>query len=143
MTVSVEQHVNDHDHLQAKHAVEFDENGNGADKFNEYILANDKPVKCVNTPNKGRILLATKSFKQGEVVMTEVPLRVVQESPDNDTFKKLKELCADKEKYYDALWYWCALNSLTDKDDSGCADLTTISQKDQDYLLLLHHNPVV
>jgi hypothetical protein len=128
--------------VRAEGGLELDVNGKGADKFNEYIASHGQPVRCVNTSNKGRILIATKSFKQGDVVLTEAPLRVVQEQPDNPTYAKLKELCRDKDKYYDALWYWCALNSLTEADMSGCPDLAVITEREQEFILLLHHDPV-
>jgi len=103
-------------------------------------------LACSWTEHKGRILRSTRNYQPGEVILTESPLHIVQETEKCAAFKRLKKLCKDFEDDFDyePLWYWCAIQSLTpdqlkDAKADGC---TGASPETQHNLLLLHHEEV-
>uniref|UniRef100_A0A7S4QJ95 SET domain-containing protein n=1 Tax=Alexandrium monilatum TaxID=311494 RepID=A0A7S4QJ95_9DINO len=103
-------------------------------------------LRCRWTEQKGRILHAARDFAEGEVILVESPLHIVQEDEASPAFKHLQQLCADREDDfdYDPLWYWCALKSLTKEELQG-ARLGGWAGADaavQHNLLLLHHEEV-
>jgi len=103
-------------------------------------------LRCSWTKNKGRIVHAERTYKQGEIILVESPLHIVQEEEKCSAFQRLKTLC---EKHpddfdYEPLWYWCALQSLT-KDQLKDAKVGGWKGTDatiQRNLLLLHHEEV-
>lgn len=100
-------------------------------------------LNCSWTEEKGRIVHATRDFKQGEVILIEEPLHIVQEDKKSAAFKKVVQLCRKHESSfdYDPLWYWCALQSLTRRDlkEVKATGLEGTSEETQQKLLLLHH----
>lgn len=103
-------------------------------------------LECRWTDEKGRILHATRDFAEGDIILVESPLHIVQEDDSNAAFKHLRELCKKQadDFDYEPLWYWCALKSLT-KEQLRNAKLGGWSAADaavQHNLLLLHHDEV-
>lgn len=103
-------------------------------------------LHCSWFPNKGRVLHATRSYKPGEVILSESPLHIVQEQEKSAAFKKLKKLCTDQVDNFDyePLWYWCAMQSLTKEQLKGAKaeGLKGTTPETQHNLLLLHHEEV-
>jgi hypothetical protein len=98
-------------------------------------------LECGWTDAKGRIVHATRSWQQGEVILVESPLHIVQEDVSNKAFRKLQKMCKNNKFDYEPLWYWCALKSLTKEQlegayEGGWDPATPLQQKN---LLLLHH----
>jgi len=103
-------------------------------------------LRCRWTNNKGRIVLAQRSYKQGEIILVESPLHIVQEEEKCSAFQRLKTLC---EKHpndfdYEPLWYWCALQSLTKEQlkEAKVGGWKGTEDAIQHNLLLLHHEEV-
>lgn len=98
-------------------------------------------LECHWTEGKGRIVHATRTWQQGEVILVESPLHIVQEDASSKAFKKLQQMCKKHKFDYEPLWYWCALKSLTKEQLEGAYEggwecATALQQKN---LLLLHH----
>jgi len=98
-------------------------------------------LQCKWTDTKGRIVHASRAWKQGEIILEEPPTHIVQEDDSSRAFKKLKDMCKKHKFDYEPLWYWCALKSLTkdqlvDAYTGGWEAATPLQQKN---LLLLHH----
>merc|ERR1719247_929799 len=100
------------------------------------------PLRCVATETKGRTLVATRAFGQGEVIIVEPPLHIVQEAPTMAEFKALVKLCKAKSFDYCPLWYWCALRSLTAEQLGGDPAWPALSPERQERLLLLHQGDI-
>mmetsp|Transcript_36028 Transcript_36028/g.84494 ORF Transcript_36028/g.84494 Transcript_36028/m.84494 type:complete len:514 (-) Transcript_36028:22-1563(-) len=107
-------------------------------------------LTCSWTKNKGRVVHATREYQQGDIILVESPLHIVQEQDRCGAFVRLKQLC-DKHPDdfdYEPLWYWCALQSLTKEQLSDAKDQFKASGWDgtdaatQHNLLLLHHEEV-
>eukprot|EP00746_Dinoflagellata_sp_MGD_P167417 gnl/MRDRNA2_/MRDRNA2_98012_c0_seq1.p1 gnl/MRDRNA2_/MRDRNA2_98012_c0~~gnl/MRDRNA2_/MRDRNA2_98012_c0_seq1.p1 ORF type:complete len:510 (+),score=99.12 gnl/MRDRNA2_/MRDRNA2_98012_c0_seq1:120-1532(+) len=100
-------------------------------------------LNCQWTPDKGRILVATKDFEPGELILVESPLYIVQEERQNPGYLRLEELCNDNpdDFDYEPMWYWCALKSLTKEQIKGAygGGWTPNSEDTQQKMLLLHH----
>lgn len=114
-------------------------NQHGAEHFGGVLT-------CSWTPTKGRILTANRALKLGEVILSESPLHIVEEEEKTPAFKKLQELCETHEDafIYEVLWYWCAIQSLTEDNlkgalVEGCIGTTPEVQRN---LLLLHHEEI-
>lgn len=103
-------------------------------------------VECEVTDNKGRILKATRSFRKGELILQETPLHIAVEDHKNVAFQTVKRICdKDTEEYYEPLWYWAGLSSLTTKDLNASPPIGKLSYIDKDRqqrLLSLYHEPV-
>eukprot|EP00927_Polykrikos_kofoidii_P001020 TRINITY_DN1036_c0_g3_i1.p1 TRINITY_DN1036_c0_g3~~TRINITY_DN1036_c0_g3_i1.p1 ORF type:complete len:486 (+),score=79.73 TRINITY_DN1036_c0_g3_i1:68-1459(+) len=103
-------------------------------------------LRCYWTEKKGRVLRSTRDFALGEIILVESPLHIVQEDKKSGAWKKLKKLCAEHEAEfeYEALWYWCALKSLSGDQLIGAQahGLEGASPETQFNLLLLHHEEV-
>lgn len=103
-------------------------------------------LRCAWTEAKGRILLATRNYAPGEVILTESPLHIVQEDEKSAGFRRLKKICKDYEDDFDyePLWYWCAVQSLTAEQLQGAKveGCTGASEETQFNLKLLHHEKV-
>jgi len=103
---------------------------------------------CTVTEDKGRILLSHSSFEEGAIIFEEPPLHIVAEEEGNPAFGVLKELCDDysTDFDYEPLWYWTALNSLTEEDLSKgrpkSGKLKTITPDQQRRLIYLYHAKV-
>lgn len=99
-------------------------------------------LECRDTPDKGKVLHATKPVKVGDVILREDLMHLVQEDENNPLFRKLKKLCDDEQLDYDPLWFWCALCSFTNSDlpvgDGPHVELPTIGKVNQQRLLLLY-----
>lgn len=98
-------------------------------------------LEAVWTENKGRIVHATRTWQQGEIILVESPLHIVQEDVRSPAFIKLQGMCKKHKFDYEPLWYWCALKSLTKEQlegafEGGWETATALQQKN---LLLLHH----
>jgi len=102
--------------------------------------------ECTYTKEKGRVLHATRDFAEGDIILEESPLHIVQEDENNAAFRRLKELCKDfpDDFDYEPLWYWCALKSLTEEQLRGVllGGWDACSKATQHKLLLLHHDGV-
>jgi len=98
-------------------------------------------LECCWTEHKGRIVHATRPFKQGELILQEPPLHIVQEDLSSQAFIKLKTLCKKHTFDYEPLWYWCALKSLTKEQLHGvkAGGWAPTPMETQRNLLLLHH----
>jgi len=100
-------------------------------------------LTCSWTELKGRVVHAARDFTQGDIILAEPPLHVVQEDGQAEAFKKVQQLCKQFEDDFDyePLWYWCALRSLTDKqlEGSKAGGLKGVDPGVQKNLLLLHH----
>ncbi|CAE8726101.1 unnamed protein product [Polarella glacialis] len=109
-----------------------------AQKFHQGFL------QCRDTETKGRILVATRDFAQGEIILEELPLHIVQADAASSEFSTLKSMCEAKKGFdYDALWYWAALRSLCLEDlGSGFSSWTLLDKDRQERLLLLHTGEV-
>lgn len=112
-------------------------NAHGKEKFGGIL-------ECLWTETKGRIVRAARDFTQGEIILVENPLHIVQECRKANAFKKLKQLCETHDFDYEPLWYWCALKSLTTDQvksakSGGWSGTTPEIQRN---LLLLHHDEV-
>ncbi|CAD7933185.1 unnamed protein product [Amoebophrya sp. A25] len=130
------------------------EDVHGIPYINKYCATHHKNAfVCSFLKEKGRILTADRDYEEGDVVMEEPPLHIVHETKKSLYMTKLKALYADKGLDYEPLWYWCALNSLTDEDlagrvilaadpDGPPATLKTISKEQQYRLLLLYHGDI-
>jgi len=117
----------------------------------EHINAHGKEhhaevMECSYLPHKGRILTAKRAFNEGDIILVEHPLHIVQEDESSAAFKHLQGLCKtySDDFDYDPLWFWCALQSLTGDQLHGAkfggwkgTDAAT-----QRNLLLLHHDEV-
>ena len=125
-------------------------------------------VNCHFTDSKGRILLSTRDYEPGDVMLEEPPLQIVQDSKGNLYYEKLCEIVRNENLDYDPLSYWCALTSLTnediaghrkiedfkwsDEEDDGKDDgkngkenlnfITTVTKEQQKKLLLLYHGEI-
>jgi len=103
-------------------------------------------LECRWTEDKGRVLHAARDFAEGAVILVESPLHIVQEDERCAAFTHLQQLC---EKHadtfdYEALWYWCALRSLTQEQlrDAKMGGWAPAEPTTQHNLLLLHHDKV-
>jgi len=101
---------------------------------------------CSYLPHKGRILTAKRAFSDGEIILAESPLHIVQEDESSAAFQHLQGLCKtySDDFDYDPLWFWCALQSLTGDQLHGAKfggwkGIDVITQRN---LLLLHHDEV-
>lgn len=114
--------------------------------INEYCRTKHRSVvRCSWTSQKGRILTSEKAFAQGDIIFREPPLHIVAEDKRNTAFEKLRDLCKNRPKVfeYEALWYWCALSSLTHSQLSETdLRLKPITDDQQRKLLLLYHSEV-
>eukprot|EP00927_Polykrikos_kofoidii_P001018 TRINITY_DN1036_c0_g1_i1.p1 TRINITY_DN1036_c0_g1~~TRINITY_DN1036_c0_g1_i1.p1 ORF type:complete len:470 (+),score=69.09 TRINITY_DN1036_c0_g1_i1:105-1514(+) len=103
-------------------------------------------LRCHWADQKGRILLSTREFAVGEIILVEGPLHIAQEDKRSGAWKKLNKLCKDYEDdfEYEALWYWCALRSLSGDQLKGvkAIGLEGAASETQFNLLLLHHPKV-
>lgn len=103
-------------------------------------------LTCRWTENKGRVLHATREFAEGEIILRESPLHIVQEDEESPAFRHLKRLCNEhKDDFdYDPLWYWCTLKSLTKDELAGAkhGGWPAADRETQHNLLLLHHDEV-
>eukprot|EP00929_Paragymnodinium_shiwhaense_P063023 TRINITY_DN31518_c0_g1_i1.p1 TRINITY_DN31518_c0_g1~~TRINITY_DN31518_c0_g1_i1.p1 ORF type:complete len:281 (+),score=36.54 TRINITY_DN31518_c0_g1_i1:63-905(+) len=109
---------------------------------NEYCLLQHKGnIRCETTFLKGRIIVAERAFKVGEVIFVEPPLRIVATKDGDDAWEKLSRLCRENEDIfpYDALWYWTALCSLTIEQLPVGSGIASVSEEVQRRLLLLYH----
>lgn len=110
------------------------------DKYFQGIL------HCEWTEHKGRVLRARRTFKEGEVILAEAPLKIVQEQAQSAAFRRLKQLCSQfgDDFDYEPLWYWCALQSLTESQLEGvkAGGWEPTSEDTQFKLLLLHQDGV-
>lgn len=99
-------------------------------------------LECHWMDTKGRIVKATREWKQGEVILEEPPCHIVQEDENSKAFKKLKQMCKKHKFDYEPLWYWCALKSLTKEqlDDAYSGGWEAATPLQQKNLLLLHHD---
>eukprot|EP00928_Gymnodinium_smaydae_P013258 TRINITY_DN14855_c0_g1_i1.p1 TRINITY_DN14855_c0_g1~~TRINITY_DN14855_c0_g1_i1.p1 ORF type:complete len:479 (+),score=81.52 TRINITY_DN14855_c0_g1_i1:65-1501(+) len=107
----------------------------------------DGRFECELTKDKGRIMIAKCSVRQGELLFTEPPLHVVCEDAKNEAFKMVQKLCTEHESLFDyePLWYWTALCSLTEEQcqpPPRIGSLKTVSLEQQQRLLCLYHEPV-
>jgi len=87
--------------------------------INSYIEeSHEAAFRCRKTKEKGRILLARRSFEAGEVVLEATPLRIVRCEPTNPTYQRLLEWHRTEgcDTALTPIWYWCALKSLTTED---------------------------
>eukprot|EP00928_Gymnodinium_smaydae_P034324 TRINITY_DN24352_c0_g7_i1.p1 TRINITY_DN24352_c0_g7~~TRINITY_DN24352_c0_g7_i1.p1 ORF type:complete len:495 (-),score=84.47 TRINITY_DN24352_c0_g7_i1:262-1746(-) len=118
------------------------------DVINEYCQEHfGGDVVCEMAEGKGRIMIARKNVKQGELLFAEPPLHIVQEDEDNEAFELLKNLCEEggDDFDYEPLWYWTALSSLTAeqiKDGPTVGKLKPVTKEQQRRLLSLYHEPV-
>jgi len=99
-------------------------------------------VACARLPGKGRALLAARSFSEGEVILTEEPLNIVHEARDDEAFVRLSEMCEENGFDHSALWYWCALRSLTAAEAGPGRAWEPLDAQRQGQLLLLHRGEV-
>lgn len=105
-------------------------------------------VDCAWTPEKGRILSATRCFKRGEIIFQEPVLHIVAEKHGDAAFDRLANLCRNRPKVFDfaPLWYWTALCSLSASQLVGATglgkSLKPIDDDQQRKLLLLYHPEV-
>jgi len=102
---------------------------------------------CEMAEGKGRIMIAKKAVKQGNLLFTEPPLHIAAEDEENVAFTRLKSLCQeDGDTFdYDPLWYWAALCSLTEDDLQGGPEVGTLPSVElevQQRLLALFHTPI-
>lgn len=101
------------------------------------------PPQCRWTSKKGRVLHAMRSYTLGEVILNESPLHIVKEAKRSPAFRALKSLLKTYEADFDyePLWYWCAIQSLTEEQQQGAKaeGCTGASPEQQQNLLLLHH----
>lgn len=119
----------------------------GVVHINAYCKKHFKGVlECRWTENKGRVVHAVREFAVGEEILVEPPLHVVQEDDVSAAFNKVKELCSDRagDMDYEPLWYWCALQSLTQAELKGAREggWQGTDEATQKNLLLLHHEEV-
>eukprot|EP00927_Polykrikos_kofoidii_P001019 TRINITY_DN1036_c0_g2_i1.p1 TRINITY_DN1036_c0_g2~~TRINITY_DN1036_c0_g2_i1.p1 ORF type:complete len:524 (+),score=92.00 TRINITY_DN1036_c0_g2_i1:182-1573(+) len=103
-------------------------------------------LRCHWTDQKGRVLRSTREFALGEIILVESPLHIVQEDKKSGAWNKLIKLSEKHvdEFEYEALWYWCALRSLSGDQLKGAKarGLEGASPETQFNLLLLHHEDV-
>jgi len=118
------------------------------DFVNKYLqkVHGDK-VQCKVTETKGRILLAGRNFRKGDVLFEERPLHIVTADEKNDAYKIIKRLCKNDPEtmYQDPLWYWAAVSSLTSEDIGGGpkkGSLTPVARETQQNILCLYHEPI-
>mmetsp|Transcript_141490 Transcript_141490/g.452315 ORF Transcript_141490/g.452315 Transcript_141490/m.452315 type:complete len:460 (+) Transcript_141490:98-1477(+) len=99
---------------------------------------------CSWSEAKGRILRATRTWKEGEEILVEHPLHIVVEDEKCAAFKLLKKLCKEHDEHFDyePLWYWCAIQSLTAEQLKGAKGCSGAFPEVQRNLLLLHHEEV-
>eukprot|EP00933_Yihiella_yeosuensis_P050738 TRINITY_DN48530_c0_g1_i1.p1 TRINITY_DN48530_c0_g1~~TRINITY_DN48530_c0_g1_i1.p1 ORF type:complete len:465 (-),score=57.18 TRINITY_DN48530_c0_g1_i1:84-1478(-) len=117
---------------------------NGVEFINAYVDEHHNGnLECQCTETKGRILVAKRDFCQGEVILEEMPLHIVQEEPFSPSFRALREMCKDQDFDYEALWYWSALRSLSPEDVGPLFDSwDLLDGQHQQRLLLLHTGDV-
>lgn len=109
--------------------------------INSYVAEhNVTGVKCCMARGKGRILVASRDFVPGDVLLLEPPLHTVREEPGIAIFEALRELCSHWEDGEDSLqWYWYGLRSLTAAEFGGMeVPWQPLEQEQRDRLLLLH-----
>eukprot|EP00971_Amphidinium_carterae_P289437 5746667-Amphidinium_carterae.1 len=116
------------------------------DIINKYLAAEDL-VTCRVTEHKGRILLARRSFTQGDIIFQEKPLHIATEDKNNPAFKTLVRLQkkSPAEFHHAPLWYWAALSSLTTEQvglGPPKGSLVTVTSEQQQRLLSLYHEKV-
>lgn len=99
-------------------------------------------IDCIDTPNKGRTLVARQNFVQGDVILLERPLHIVREDPGNSTWEALKRLSKKFDFDYDPLWYWAALRSLSAKELGSEPSWEPLSEELQARLLMLHQGEI-
>lgn len=100
--------------------------------FKEIVSA----LRCKLVEGKGRTIVTDEGFDSGDLIFRGSPLHVVCEDMSNKAFRMLVGLKSELE--YDPIWYWCALNSLTNDDQLARSDLQTISNDKQRQLLMLY-----
>mmetsp|Transcript_28470 Transcript_28470/g.64590 ORF Transcript_28470/g.64590 Transcript_28470/m.64590 type:complete len:471 (-) Transcript_28470:171-1583(-) len=109
-------------------------------EINAYLATKDNVIKCDSTETKGRIAVSSKAFSAGQEIYVEAPLAIVQEDHSNKSFKKTQELVSKHSFDYEVLWYWCALNCLTEEDMENVeapGDLKMVTKVQQRRLMLL------
>jgi len=99
-------------------------------------------LRCEHVEGKGRALVASKAFDEGDTILVEAPLMTIYEQPGHAAFEALVELCRDSDFEHDVLWYWCALNSLTAAQLGNECGWTPLETAQQQRLLLLHQGIV-
>ena len=95
-------------------------------------------LECVSRPQKGRILVSRRLYSQGDLILVERPLHIVQEEADAEVFRDLKSMCEALDFDFEPLWYWAAVRSLT-ATDLGANSVTPLDEERQARLLTLHH----
>eukprot|EP00746_Dinoflagellata_sp_MGD_P148684 gnl/MRDRNA2_/MRDRNA2_80860_c0_seq1.p1 gnl/MRDRNA2_/MRDRNA2_80860_c0~~gnl/MRDRNA2_/MRDRNA2_80860_c0_seq1.p1 ORF type:complete len:286 (+),score=44.13 gnl/MRDRNA2_/MRDRNA2_80860_c0_seq1:86-943(+) len=72
-------------------------------------------VLCKRTSEKGRILLASCSFKQGDAIFCEETLHSISPQHGNCMYDKLCQVCIEHADVFELepIWYFSALCSLT------------------------------
>jgi len=119
----------------------------GVDHINEHGKVEfEGSLNCTWSKAKGRILRATRTWKEGEIILAEHPLHIVQEDDKSGAFKLLKKLIKERDDDFDyePLWYWCAIRSLTEEQIKGAkASVGKVATPEvQRNLLLLHHDEI-
>eukprot|EP00930_Biecheleria_cincta_P003090 TRINITY_DN104021_c0_g1_i1.p1 TRINITY_DN104021_c0_g1~~TRINITY_DN104021_c0_g1_i1.p1 ORF type:complete len:468 (+),score=100.34 TRINITY_DN104021_c0_g1_i1:77-1480(+) len=118
------------------------------DTINQYCNEHfGNAFECILSETKGRIMIANKAIRQGELLFEEPPLHIVSEDKDNKAFQLVKKLCKDEPGTFDyePLWYWTALCSLTEEDlrpKPKIGSLKPVPKLTQKRLLCLFHEPV-
>jgi len=101
--------------------------------------------ECVLREGKGRVLISKVSISEGELLFSEPILHYVYEEPRNAAYQVLQKMCVDPEVFYEPLWYWAALCSLTASQlqkQPRCGRLKPVTPEQQKKILCLFHEPV-
>mmetsp|Transcript_86510 Transcript_86510/g.242238 ORF Transcript_86510/g.242238 Transcript_86510/m.242238 type:complete len:489 (-) Transcript_86510:94-1560(-) len=108
-------------------------------------------LRCEYREGRGRTLTASRSFVPGDVILFEQPLHIVDLPPmlwlprhnrtdvsSASAFEELAGLCEEINAEHEAIWYWCALRSLTaDELHPNHGRIEPLDEKRQRLLLML------
>lgn len=103
-------------------------------------LYHEGSVSVEEIDGKGRVLIAARDFEEGDRVLLEYPLVQVAVDRGHPAFQVLLDLQSKDALEFGALFYWCALCSLTAADVAGarCASWPTVPAVTQRHVLQLH-----
>lgn len=96
----------------------------GCNFINDYCnSSHGGGLLCSWLREKGRILTADRDYALGEVLFQEPPLHIVSENKEAKGLVQIQTISNDSPLDYESLWYWCAIQSMTEDDLVGAIQI--------------------